>query len=134
MRVTKAVKPSGLPDQLLRVQRRLEDWRQTRQRRGPIPEALWMESVDVARDVGLNLTARVLRLNYQELKKRLPVSLPTTSCEPRFVELVAPPSRVGVEYTVEMEHPGGASLRIHLKGAEVPDWSALSQAFWSVAR
>ena len=34
------------------------------------------------------------------------------------------------ECTLELEDPGGAKLRVHLKGFEAPDLAALSRGFW----
>jgi len=133
MSLRKPATSAVLPDQLVRVHRRLERWRQTRQHRCPIPEALWFASAGVARDFGLGRTARALRLDYYTLKKRIDALVPPASAESQFVELIAPSSAAAAECTVEMEHPGGAKMRIHLKGAGVPDWAALSQAFWGVA-
>jgi hypothetical protein len=133
MRLLKPATSPVLPDQLVRVHRRLERWRQTRRHRCPIPEALWIASASVARDFGLGRTARALRLDYYTLKKRLDALVPAAAAESPFVELVPPSSVVAAECTIEMEHPGGAKLRIHLKGAGVPDWAALSQAFWGAA-
>ena len=49
-----------------------------------------------------------------------------------FLEL-APPASGGVpECTLELEDPGGAKMRVHLKGLPVPDLTALSRSFWSI--
>jgi hypothetical protein len=90
----------------------------------------------------------VLGLDYYALRKRVEAaglsgrqasrSVPDrfVSAKARtvagFVEL-APPSAAGFpECILEMESPAGAKMRIHLKGAEVPDVAALSRSFWSV--
>jgi hypothetical protein len=111
--------------------------------------------VKAAGTYGLNPTARALRLDYYSLKKRLEatghvsdggtVALDSTrtlsragAAKPRdasrvatFVEL-APPASGGVpECILELEDPGGARMRVHLKGAEAPDLAALSQSFWN---
>ena len=133
MRLRKPETTAVLPDQLLRIRRRLQRWRQTRQHRCPIPEALWIASTNAARDSGLSRTARILSLDYYTLKKRLAALAPAATVESPFIELIPPSAAVGSECTIEMEHPGGARMRIQLKGAGVPDWAALSQAFWGTA-
>jgi hypothetical protein len=133
MRFRKPPESSDLSSQLFTVHRRLERWRQTRRQRCPIPETLWIASADLAREFGLSRTAKALRLDYYALKKRLDALVPPAPAESRFVELVPPSSVAAAECMVEMEHPGGAKMRIHLKGAGVPDWAALSQAFWGAA-
>ena len=117
------------------VRQRFEDWRQTRRRRSPIPEDLWGEAVALARAYGMNRTAQALRLNYASLKQRLEAAVPTGSAvppaKPAFVELV-PTISVGLaECTVELERPGEAILRIHLKRASMPDVEALARTFLS---
>ena len=49
-----------------------------------------------------------------------------------FVELVPPQRACWPECIVELEHPRGAKMRIHLKGAEGPDLAALSRSFWGI--
>ena len=36
------------------------------------------------------------------------------------------------ECTLELEDAGGAKLRVHLKGFEAPDLTALSRSFWQI--
>src|SRR5947207_3208721 len=56
---------------LERVRRRLDRWRRAREGRARIPESLWSAAVELARQCGVSKTARVLRLDYYLLKKRL---------------------------------------------------------------
>ena len=49
-----------------------------------------------------------------------------------FLEL-APPVSDGVgECILELEDPGGAKMRVHVKGVEAPDLAALSRSFWGI--
>lgn len=50
--------------------------------------------------------------------------------EPDFVEMAWPTSLAGAQWLVEMEEPGGAKLRICLRGPGRLDLAALSEAFW----
>jgi hypothetical protein len=137
----------NLPVQLKKTLARFENWRRSRQGRSRIPEALWASAVRAAGQCGLHQTVRALRLDYYALRKRVEAaglsgrqalrSVPDrlASAKARavagFVEL-APPSAAGFpECILEMESPAGAKMRIHLKGAQVPDGAALSQGFWS---
>jgi hypothetical protein len=121
------------PSPLDRVHRRFERWRRTRQRRSPIPDALWALALEAARAHGLHQTARTLRLNHTALKQRLraaggpPIS-------GTFVELMPAPTVGGPACTFELETARGATLRIHLQGIAPPDLAALSRAFWHAAR
>jgi len=59
------------PAWLERLRRRFDRWRETREGRSRIPEALWASAVKAAGRHGLNPTARALRLDYYSLKKRV---------------------------------------------------------------
>jgi len=109
--------------------------------------------VKAAGQYGLAKTARALRLDYYALKKRVEAAgsrrvfggkVASRSISDRealsadgqavatFLEL-APPMSGGVcECILELEDPGGAKMRVHLKGVEAPDLAALSRSFWGV--
>ena len=143
-----------LPAQLERTRRRFERWRRTRKGRSHIPEPLWASAVKAAGTYGLAKTARSLRLDYYALKKRVEaagsgyvsggkiashlfsdreaVSAAGQAVAP-FVELAPPASGGSGECILELEDPGGAKMRVHLKGVEAPDLAALSRSFWGSA-
>ena len=50
-----------------------------------------------------------------------------------FLELAPPASGSSRECILELEDPGGAKMRVHLKGVEAPDLAALSRSFWGSA-
>jgi len=83
---------------------------------------------------GLARTARVLRLDYYALKKRVAAtgSMSDNDAVATFVELAPPASGGSRECILELEHPGGAKMRVHLKGIEAPDLVSLSQSFWGM--
>jgi hypothetical protein len=135
-----------LPAQLERTRQRFDRWRQTRQGRARIPESLWASAVRATRKYGLNRTVRALRLDYNALKKHVE-AVPSgrgsdrktvaksTAGEIRcseFIELAPAASAGFPECLLELEDPGGAKMRIHLKGVEAPDLEALSRSFWSL--
>ncbi len=129
-------KTGALPSRLAALRRRFERWRRTRRGHSRIPEPLWTSAVKLAGMYGLCRTARALRLDYNALKRRVESSSPHDASEPdpamRFVEWVSP-ERGGVPVCiVELEDPGGAKMRVHLRGTEAPDLAALSRSFWSV--
>lgn len=129
-------KPQAIPARLEAGRRRFERWRKTRKGHSRIPEPLWTSAVRLAGAYGLCRTARTLRLDYNALKKRVNSADPPDSSGREtgtaFVELV-PPERAGLpECIVELEDPGGAKMRMHLKGVEAPDLTALSRSFWGV--
>ena len=129
-------KSPAMPARLEAGRRRFERWRRTRRGHSRIPERLWTSAVKLAGAYGLCRTARTLGLDYNALKKRIHSADPHDSSGPEtataFVELV-PPQRAGLpECLVELEHPRGAKMRIHLKGAAAPDLVALSRSFWGI--
>jgi hypothetical protein len=125
-----------LPAWLERLRQRFERWRDTRDGRRHIPQGLWASAVKAAGRYGLNPTARALGLDYYSLKKHVEAAAscsgPDRREEAGFIE-VTPVASVGVpECILELEHPRGTKLRVHLKGMPAPDLAALSQSFWSM--
>jgi len=128
-------KQSNCPAALSELRQRFESWRKKKENRTePIPEALWVSAVSLARKYGLNNVTKVLRLEYYSLKKRFEaVAGPTKSkkpetSRPHFVEISQPV--LVPECFLEFENPSGAKLKIQLKGAANLDLVALGQAFW----
>jgi len=124
-----------LPARLAGLQRRLEHWRRTRKGHSRIPEPLWASAVKAAACYGLNPTAQALHLDYYSLKKRVEQASSATPSEEgsvtAFVELAPPVSGNSRECILELEDPGGAKMRVQLKGVEALDLAALSRSFWS---
>jgi len=130
--------PSATPivdPSLEAIRQRFEEWRQFRKPSSPIPEALWAEAVELARVHGVNPIAQRLHLSYSSLKHRLDAALQKGSAvpqaKPAFVELISPVAADMTECTVELERPGEATMRIHLKSVRLPDLEALTRLFWS---
>jgi hypothetical protein len=143
------------PAWLERLHRRFDRWRETRDGRSRIPEALWASAVKAAGRHGLNPTARALGLDYYSLKKRVEAdglrdesgrrevvrpggsrqvakSAAGTIRRGKFIELASVASACFPECILELEHPGGAKMRVHLTGMPAPDLAALSQSFWGM--
>ena len=127
---------SDLPARLDRTRRRFDRWRRTRKSRSPIPEPLWASAVKAAGAYGLHRTARVLGLDYYALKKRVEGAASRGVSEGQasatFLELASAASTCSPECILELEDPSGAKMRVHLKGVEAPDLTALSRSFWGV--
>jgi hypothetical protein len=130
--------PSLSSDQVERVRVRFERWRQSRPGRSRIPQALWLSAAELARDHGLNRTARALGLDYYSLKEHLestdaPECGPQTIA-PKFVELMPSASAAASECSVELENARGAKLKIQVKDASTAHLTVLSDLFWKVAQ
>ena len=122
--------PSDFSAACFRVQRKLMHWRQGHRRGARIPEELWREAAELASAHGINRIARALRLDYYSLQKRAAATTRSGMRAPEFVELLPdglPASRPAC--LIEVEEPGGAKLRIHLQGGELPDVAALTRGF-----
>ena len=126
-----------LPARLEGLRRRFEDWRRTRKVRTRIPDPLWASAVKLAARYGVHRTAKVLRVDYYALKKRVEgapavtaSNRPAGATGATFVELSAPAWPESGECMLELEDASGAKLRVHLKGFEAPDLAALSRSFW----
>ena len=129
-----ARKVRGIPTPLARGRDRFRAWRRTRSRGTRIPEQLWKLAAKLAEAHGLARTASVLKLDYYALKKRVEAtgSMSDDDTVATFVELAPPASSGFRECILELEDPGGAKMRVHLKGVEAPDLAALSRSFWGV--
>ena len=131
-----ACEKTVIPDNLLELQQRLEQWRSAQSSRSRIPEPFWVEAVEMARGYGLHPTAKALRIDYTRLKKRL---LPQPECPPSvsrsvppaFLELLTPPPGPA-ECVVELESVSG-KMRIAMKGMGL-DWGGLLRAWREAAR
>ncbi len=125
-----------LPAPLDATRRRFERWRRSRTARSRIPDALWTSAVQAAGRYGLYRTTQALRLDYYALKKRVADAAsdgePGREAVASFLELPALVSDGVSECIVELEDPGGAKMRLHLKGGAVPDVAALARSFWGV--
>jgi len=150
----KSRKNGSLPIPLERLQRRFQQWRETRKTRTRIPDSLWNAAVKMAGRYGLCRTAQALPVDYYSLKERMEQhsvadgrpalggadTLLTWPAGPAgesrklgatntFVEL--PPSlpASGCDCTLELEDADGSRMRLHLKTAAPPDLAALCRSF-----
>jgi hypothetical protein len=92
--------------------------------------------VGLAREHGINQTARTLGLKYDSLQKHLDRAAPDTRdpgrAKPDFIELLpgglTAPSP---ECTIEWEDGHGGKMRMHVKGIGVPDLVSFARLFRS---
>ncbi|MFH1614347.1 MAG: hypothetical protein ABIG61_04595 [Planctomycetota bacterium] len=126
---------SNLPAKLTRGRKRFEKWRKKHKTRTRLPEPLWSAAVKLAQDYGINRTARALRLDYSGLKKRIESTVSGDPAQavagPNFIQLLPAELTAVAECAIECRNPNGATIRIHLKGPQLPDLAALSQSLWN---
>jgi len=121
------------------VRRRIEHWRETREKRGRMPERLWAAAVELAHKHGVYAASQGLRVNYDSLSARVGSRRPKRRAlkarGAAFVELgpalpaLGPMSSAGP--VVELTGPDGQKLTLRLAGAEKLDLPELVREFWS---
>jgi hypothetical protein len=126
---------SQLPAKLVDGRQQFERWRSQRKPRTRIPETLWSVATELARDFGVNRTAKTLRLDYYGLKKRLerPVGDDASPAKvnPSFLELRPLKAIPAAECTIECQNAAGTQIRIQLKGQDLRDLTRLCGELWS---
>jgi len=110
---------------------RIAHWRETRKSRGgAMPAGLWAEAVLLARRHGVAPTARVLRIDYASLKRRLDADhASATDPRPTFVEVGTTAPGLGA-CVICVDGRRGRRLRLDVSGLRVPDLLALVQMAW----
>jgi hypothetical protein len=123
--------PVKNPSELIELSRRIEQWRRGPSRGRRMPEPLWASAVQLARRQGVHRVARCLHLDYYSLKKRTWGGTETARSEANatFIELPAFASAGIPECNIELEHPLGARMRIHVTGTALPDLASIARAF-----
>jgi hypothetical protein len=129
-----------IPESISVLQAQLEQLRANNPKRTKLPLALWQSAAELARQHGIYLVARSLRLCYTTLKKHAhgcsapPRSRREKAGTARFVELIGTAQGRVNEYVIEFESDHGSKLRVHCKTAIAPDWAALLNAWRGVER
>ena len=136
-----------IPPEMRKVYDCLQQWRRMHTGHLPIPEPLWTAAAELAREHGINATAKVLHLEYGKLKQRAEAAGATkgqaakakasasgphragAAAPPRFVELMAPQLGGSPECRVELEGPRGR-MRIEFKGLATAELVALGRMLW----
>ena len=123
-----------IPEDLLQLSQRFEEWRSAQPARSRLPESMWAAAAEMAQRHGVHCTTKALRLDYTRLKKRLPaaaVTGKTRSAPPDFLELLASSPSSVAECVVEVESSRGR-MRVAMKGV-TPDWAGLLRAWRETA-
>jgi hypothetical protein len=135
-----------IPQDMRKIYLRFVHWRSSHTGRLPIPEPLWAEAAELAREHGINATAKVLHLEYGKLKEKTlalgqgkgagrsrtahPRRKKSQPLPPAFVELFAPPNPgSSLECRVELEGRRG-KMKIEFKGIATAELVALGRALW----
>ena len=122
---------SEVPTAMRKVYRRLERWRRQRTGRARIPELLWAAAGELAQEHGVNQVSRVLRLEFNHLKRWTESGGQVARkrrAMPAFVELIAPQTAVAPTCIIELQGRRGA-MRVEWKGTTT-DLASFSRALW----
>jgi len=129
--------PANMSKALSEARRQLDHWRsQQPNKRTRLPKELWQQAVALAKEHGLNKTARALGLKYYSLKKHLDeagaANEGSARPQPDFIELL-PDAMVpgGVECMIEWADGHGATVRMHIRGAGLSELASLAGVFRS---
>ena len=113
---------------------RFKAWRAARRRGERIPKELWEAAIEFARGHGANRTAAALKLNYEDLVRRLSGSRPqrkVASAARGFVELSASALSPADDQggTVELIQVSGSRLTLRFPGAAPSELLPVVEAF-----
>jgi hypothetical protein len=111
------------PAEVSALLKRIEDWRQSRTKRGPMPEVLWSEAAKLGREYGVSLVSRHLKLDFHGLKRRVlafgdgAIAERSGFVELRYADIPVLPTHGG-GFVTEMEicRPGEVTVRLRQSG------------------
>jgi hypothetical protein len=112
----------------------LTQWRSTKPLGARIPEALWSRAVALASTHGVAKVARVLRLDYVRLKRRLLAQTQTAAAPPPgFIELTLDLPPAGSGCTLALSDTRGRALRIEWTRPVASEVAAVARSLWEAA-
>lgn len=128
--------PANIPAALSAARGQFDQWRSQHRKGARLPKELWCRAAALAREHGLNKTARALGLKYYSLKKHLDQmtaeQVSPAKAKPDFIELVPGVMTSGsTEFTIEWSDGGGSMLRMHIKGVAVSELASVAEVFRS---
>jgi hypothetical protein len=121
-------------ERLQQLRERIERWRRTRRKHGPMPSDLWDEAAALARSLGVCPVSRALRVGYESLQQRAAAARPSPAPSrgefvelsgAQFVGMAAP----GSSASIEVIAADGARLAIRLPADLALDVAALVASF-----
>ena len=126
-----------IPPGLGELQGRIQAWRLERRKSEAMPAVLWSDTIEQAKRLGINVTARALGLNPTRLRVRMHGESEVSSGG--FLELrgtvpgrssqAMTPSGALIGTTIELCSDHGSRLTIQLGAGHALDLTALVRAF-----
>jgi hypothetical protein len=114
----------------------LTRWRDTRPLGGRIPEALWSRAVELASRHGVAQVARVLRLDYVRLKRRLRAHAEASAPPPpssAFLDMTLDLAPAGSGCVLVLTDTRGRSLRIEWTRGVASEVAAVARSLWEAS-
>jgi hypothetical protein len=136
-RLMSTKQPTDIPTALSEARRQLDHWRsQQPNKRTRLPKEFWQQAVALAKEYGLNKTARALKVKYESLKKHLEQGGAeegySAKAQPEFIELFPGTMTAGgIECMIEWVDGSDVTVRMHIKGAGLSDLTCLAGVFRS---
>ncbi len=127
-----------LPAEARELGERIEQWRRTRTKRGPMPSELWDVAVSLASRHGVYAIAQAVRLEYSALRRRVEALEDDAqtrggSATAAFVELRPSTSSISAptsEIVVEVSDVGGRRMTIRVGSGSALDVTQMVRALW----
>ena len=127
-------------ERLAHLRGRVEHWRRTRTKHGPMPEALWGEAASLARRLGICPVSRALGIGYDSLQQRVAqaggarLATASATASVQFVELsgaqvAANTNTPTTGAVVELVSTDGVRLTMRLPAGSEVDVPAVVAAF-----
>jgi hypothetical protein len=110
------------------IKEEFEQWRQNRKGKQEIPDKLWNSATELSKYYSINKIAKALGLGHSALKKRVKDLKGNNSST--FVEFQLPKTVSSVQWTVEMEKPNGAKLKMNYQGKVMVELFEIGKLFW----
>jgi hypothetical protein len=126
------MEPSELANENARldqVREQFEQWRQSREKRGSIPDTLWEAAASLHPQYSLHQISKALRLNHTKFRQRVLGHKDEPCGAPVFIDVGLSQSSIS-ECTVEIAHPNGAKIRMQLKGPNGLELINHARQFW----
>lgn len=120
------------PLSLTEVQSLFKHWRETRSKKGRIPEKLWDAAVSLSETCTINQISKALHLSHSILRDRIHMSKLKKSAGdklPTFVELNLQPYNMK-ECLVKMETENGTKMEIQFNECSVSNLLEFCSALW----
>ncbi len=123
----------AVPEAMVVLRERIEEWRGKKRKGRRMPEELWAEAVQLAGKYGLHPVSKNVGVSYSRLKQLVGSGGPSsTEMSPKFVEVSPVALRKSGVIRIELRRPDGCEMVI--EDADVICASGVAAGFLGVDR